>query len=317
MRKNIVPILAVLTLVSCGGGESNSVKQQGFISQPVEEGQEESTVPQSENHYAIWQMDSLNEVNFKTSHLIAMELCGHVKRVVDNSITAEFDNNGVMTRYDDGQGELQIMGEPNDEVLSLYVPGGASSYRIDLKNKRLVSYSGGEYAYNWENKYLYDEKGNLVSIEENVTEEEKTSVNKVAVTILETDHHGNWIKRKYGNRIATRTILYYDNAIGGAEESFDPMTSAIELKGSIGGDANCSFSLCGGKGEYKNRYGGRLTKAVSYSSGKLKVEAYDKKTNALLGTFDGDFSSDPSRISYKGVFTNTKTGGKVNFDLHN
>lgn len=329
MKKELMTIFVSSILVSCGGGDANTAKQQesqqesGVEQEHSAQNQEsqetsdsELDSPESEDHYAIWQMDSTNEVNFKTSHLMVMELCGHVKKVTWNQEKIEFDEQGRIVKYDDGQGELQVMGELDEANISFYAPGAASSYEIDMQHKRVATNSGGEYAYYWENKYIYDASGKLVAIEESETEEEKTTVNKRNVTILEEDHHGNWLKRKVGSREESRTIQYYDNPIGGEEASFDPMSSAIQLKGSIGGDANCDFSLCGGKGEYKNSYGVRSTKAVSFSSDQLKVEAYDKQNN-LIGCFEGTFKSDPSHISYKGVFVNSKTGGKVNFDLEN
>lgn len=339
MKKNIVTIITALSLLSCGGSnnttptEDKTKPEVGNIDTPTEStttvNEDEATAehPESEDHYAIWKMDSTNEVNFKTSHLIAMQLCGHVKHVeTSDKCSFDFDANGKMTRYDDGQGELQVMNEPDEESLNLYVPGGACSYGIDLKNKRLNTYTGGEYSYSWEFTYVYDANGKLQYVNEHVTErdevngkeQEKETNTKSMVQVLEADHHGNWTKMKYGERIKTRTISYHDNPIGGFEETGNnPMNCTLQLTGSIGGDNNCTFALANGEGTYKNAYGTRLTKAVAYTNGQLKVEAYDSKSKAQIGYFEGSFTSTGSQMVYKGVFTNIKTGGKVDFNLKN
>lgn len=344
MKKNIVTIITALSLLSCGGSnnttptEDKTKPEVGNIDTPTEStttaNEDEATAehPESEDHYAIWKMDSTNEVNFKTSHLIAMQLCGHVKHVeTSDKCSFDFDANGKMTRYDDGQGELQVMNEPDEESLNLYVPGGACSYGIDLKNKRLNTYTGGEYSYSWEFTYVYDANGKLQYVNEHVTErdevngkeQEKETNTKSMVQVLEADHHGNWTKMKYGERIKTRTISYYNNPIGNncpvnpVSQSIDPMTDIIHLKGSIGGDNNCSFDIIKGKGTYRNSYGCRLAKVVSYAGNQLKVEAFEAKSITHIGFFEGTFTSDENGETYKGVFTNTKTGGKVDFNLKN
>lgn len=332
MKKEILLAITSFALLSCGGESKTATtapKSDADSAKTVSTANSadvDADAPenQSEDHYGIWRMDSTNEVNYKTSHLIAMELCGHVRHVeTSDKCSFDFDKDGKMTKYSDSQGELQIMGEPNEESLSLYVPGGSCSYGIDLKNKRLKSFSGGEYSYHWENIYVYDANGKLNYIEEHVTEREdesdneKSTVTKTKVQVLAVDQHGNWTKVKIGDRLLSRTIYYYDNPLEESSlgECKDQLAVTAQLHGTIGGDNNCSFNLLNGKGSYKNAYGTRIIRVASCSGGKLKVDAFDAKTNRQFGYFEGDFTQNGSQTTYKGVFTNVLSGGKVDFNL--
>lgn len=85
----------------------------------------------------------------------------------------------------------------------------------------------------------------------------------------------------------------------------------IVLHGKLGGDAASTFILNGEEGSYVFSGATRQAKLVSYDpqSGELVVDAY--LNGARIGNFNGVYAND----CYKGIFTNTNNGAKLNFKL--
>lgn len=276
---------------------------------------------QSEDHYAIWQMDSTNEVNFTTYDLAAMEVRGHVKSIINGKSVCRYDKEGRMLAYADECSDFTL-GRNADGCLTMYAVGaGSSTYSIDPETDQLVCYNGGEGATSWINFYKYDAKGRLTEIEyifDDDAEGTRDTYTK-SVTVLESDAHNNWTKRRIGNNIESRTITYYPNAICDEEETtiptvqeFNPAREGYSFIGTIGGDKDAVLTIAGGNGYYRISYGQRSIIVDSYNkgTGKLVIKAYMKKGGPSIGMFDGTYKNG----TYSGVFKNVK-GGKVNFNL--
>ena len=274
---------------------------------------------QSEDHYAIWQMDSTNEVNFITYDLAAMQVHGHVKRIVEEGgNVARFDENGNLIAISDMYSDFMI-GHNDDGCLTTYAVGaGSVTYSINPETDQLVCFSGGEGSSSWVNWYKYDDKGQLIEIEYNIEDlaEETTETTTSKVKILETDQHNNWIKIDIADKIIERTIYYYPNALcdedDSVDESFQPLSQAYSFIGKIGEDNNCTLNINEGQGTYTVAVGERIITVDSYdyNTGKLTILAYFKTKGNALGRFEGVYKDG----EYSGVFTNTK-GGQVNFNL--
>lgn len=274
---------------------------------------------QSEDHYAIWQMDSTNEVNFITYDLAAMQVHGHVKRIVEEGgNVARFDENGNLIAISDMYSDFMI-GHNDDGCLTTYAVGaGSVTYSINPETDQLVCFSGGEGSSSWVNWYKYDDKGQLIEIEYNIEDmaEETTETTTSKVRILETDQHNNWTKIEIADKVLERTIYYYPNALydedDSTEDSFQPLSQAYSFIGKIGEDNNCTLNINEGQGTYTVAVGERIITVDSYdyNTGKLTILAYFKAKGNALGRFEGVYKDG----EYSGVFTNTK-GGQVNFNL--
>ena len=165
--KRIALIIFVSSLIlSCSNGKKTADSAE--TSEPVKVESEEWN-EQSEDHYAIWQMDSTNEVNFITYDLAAMQVHGHVKRIVeDGGNVARFDENGNLTSFNDMYSDYMI-GHNDDGCLTTYAVGaGSVTYSINPETDQLVCFSGGEGSTSWVNWYKYDDNGQLIEIEYNI-----------------------------------------------------------------------------------------------------------------------------------------------------
>lgn len=317
MKKALLPVFLAAFLMACGNSSKTEVSALAGDSTQVDEENE-----QSEDHYAIWQMDSTNEMNFTTYDLAAMEVRGHVKRIVWNSggWVARFSEEGELTFLTDDTSEY-MLGHDEDGFLTSYAVGaGSVVYIIDPKTNLLSCYSGGEGSASWENWYKYDKEGNLTEIEynnEDVAEETKETTRE-KVTVLEVDSHNNWTKRKIGNSVTTRTIIYYPNAIDLGDEpdaegeDFRPFSNKYSFVGTIGKDENCTLTFEGGQGTYTVGVGQRYMDVDRYepTTGELVLMAFMKSSGEMIGKFKGTYKDGV----YKGVFENNN-GGKVNFCL--
>lgn len=323
MKKILVLCLSAFALASCGGSQKSdgSVNDSVSTSKNLTE-KSEGNNEQGKDNYAIWQMDSTKEVNFVTYDLAAMEVRGHVSKIEFslNGLVVKFDENGRIASYVDESSSFQF-GYNDDGCLSVYAVGaGSSTYSINPEADLLACYSGGEGAYSWINNYNYDDKGNLIEIEYNDYDEaensQETTVAKVKV--IAADSHGNWIKRKVGDTVHTRTISYYPNPLGGdegassARNDINPLVDKCTFMGAIGGEKNSTLSLENGTGSYSVKGGERIVYAERFSpsTGQLVLGAYHKNKGNSIGMFDGTFKN----CVYKGVFEN-HNGGKVDFEL--
>lgn len=316
--KRIALIIFVSSLIlSCSNGKKTADSTE--TSEPVKVESEEWN-EQSEDHYAIWQMDSTNEVNFITYDLAAMQVHGHVKRIVeDGGNVARFDENGNLTSFNDMYSDYMI-GHNDDGCLTTYAVGaGSVTYSINPETDQLVCFSGGEGSTSWVNWYKYDDNGQLIEIEYNIEDmaEETTKSTTSKVSILETDQHNNWTKIEIANEIIERAIYYYPNALcdeeDSADDSFQPLSQPYSFMGKIGEDNNCTLNINNGQGTYTVAVGERIVSVDSYdkNTGRLIILAYFKTKGNALGRFEGIYKDG----EYSGVFTNTK-GGHVKFSLY-
>lgn len=321
MKKEIIPIFASLSFVTCSNANNagNDISADSISVDSVADNSGLGDNEQSENHYAIWQMDSTNEVNYTTYDLAAMEVRGHVKKIVWDKVgnVARYDKDGYMMSYSDEHDEYQL-GRNDDGCLTIYACGaGSSTFSIDPETNRIVCYSGGEGGYSWTNFYHYDKNGNLVDIEynnEDITDNSKDS-ETLRVKVLEKDSHGNWTKRKVGENIEKRVITYYSNALEDSKDEevneFRPLMGDYSFMGTIGNDNKCVLTFSRGEGTCSLATGERLVNIDSYNpvNGKFVISAR-LKSGTYIGKYEGVYSDGV----YSGVFTNVN-GGKVNFKL--
>lgn len=318
MKRELTIAFAAVLLTACGNSVNTSDTTNANDSL---EAQSTDINEQSEDHYAIWQMDSTNEVNFTSYDLAAMEVRGHVKRIAYNNggWVARFDEKGTLTKLTDDTSEY-MLGRNDDGCLTTYACGaGSCEYSIDPETDLLVCYSGGEGTSSWVNWYKYDKKGNLIEIEYNY-EDECEDIKETTtkhVKILEKDTHNNWTKIRIGDEITSRTITYYPNPLGDEDESdetkeFLPFSKGYSFAGTIGNDKDCILTFVNGEGSYVISIGQRWAHVESYdpATGKFVVRAFMKSTGHSIGLFTGTYKDGV----YKGVFENFN-GGKVNFDL--
>ncbi len=199
MKKLFIPLFA-LAIISCGNGAKKSNTSESGSAE---------TVQAKEN---MSQEDLEKEDSkFTTSDLAAMEVCGHVKKIEESSVTIMFDKNGNITNAYNSTDEYLV--NHNNGKLSLHCfAAGTSIYTVDTINNRLTSVAGGEGAYQWTNNYIYDDTGELVEIQ-SVTEDFMEDIKETAtqkVETIERDTRGNWTKRKVQNKIESRVIVYHD-----------------------------------------------------------------------------------------------------------
>lgn len=212
----LLPLWALAALSACTmGGNVRDEEATDSVDVAMEDSLAMLRDERSEDHYAIWQMDSTNEVNFMTTDLAAMQVRGHVRTLTWGDYRVEYDEKGNLTRYNDGQGDFDIDYDPDGGLLLYAVGAGSARYSIDPETGLLACLSGGEGAYSFTNWYHYDRQGRWTEVEYNEQDgEDDPTERRERVTILEQDDHGNWTRCRIGKETHTRTITYYPNALG-------------------------------------------------------------------------------------------------------
>lgn len=263
----------------------------------------------------VFAQSNLNNDNFLTDDLAAMEVRGPVKSIVWNKsgYQVKFDKEGNMIFHADPSGEYMVSHDDNG-CLVLYAAGaGTNTYTIDHEMKRLSSIRGGEGGTSWADTYIYNTKGELCQKNTVIMEMNgETNVETHEIAILEKDSHSNWIKRRVGERVETRVITYYTGAEADSHDNdFRPFSRSYTFVGSIGGDKNVILTLNNGEGQVKLSSGVRMIETDTYdaNTGKLVLRSFFKN-GSMVGHYDGTMNNG----MYTGVFTNLK-GGKVNFSL--
>ncbi len=329
MKKLLIALSIIAIATSCNNGKAEQEKRQ------ADSLRQDDSIRQAESariaaEYAAWQADSAREVDFYTVDIVALEARGHVKKIVEhngNNVTYNFSESGRLTSARDSGGPYDVTRQGNS--LHFYALGaGTNYYNVDMNTGRLVSNEGGEGGYGWSNYYNYDSQGNLISIR-NVSDDYADDTHEVEtskVEILARDAHGNWLQRRVGSYVQSRSITYYPNPLdtpftpstsasltssGNNGSSFAPLTGTYNLVGKIGGDGNCVLALSGGTGSYEVSNGARNVQVTSYdqTTGHLVISAY-LPSGKYVGQFDGTYQAG----TYQGTFTNYR-GGHVTFNL--
>lgn len=294
---------ASLFLASCAGGADNSNQSAD-----------------SNNSQSAPQTASLasSVASADTKVKLAHEVKGPVRLMVSNEVdglAVKFDEKGnLVYRMTCGLGNrCQTLEQPDG---SLYMTFGGTVLYYTSAGK-LDSIVGGEEGYYFSKIYNYGSDGNVnqfIDIEGSEQEGE-TSRKKREVKVLETDAHGNWLKRKEGDKVVVREISYYgepDNVY-----PFRPNDYQYYFCGKVSSMDVMSFTFGGNKeGECDLNGSKRKLKLVSFDqkSGDMKIEA--KMNGKVVGYYEGKVTITENEYQYKGNFKNVN-GASVPFELTN
>ncbi|MBQ0029669.1 MAG: hypothetical protein KBT32_04460 [Bacteroidales bacterium] len=296
---------SAVVLASCTGGADNGNGGQSV----------DSTNSTSQQKTIILEKTAASaETKVKLAH----EVKGPVRLVVSNEIdglAAKFDEKGqLIYRMTSGMGNrCQILEQPDGSLYMTWT--GTVLYYTN--SGKLDSIVGGEEGYYFSQIYNYGPDGNvneIVYIEGNEQEGE-TLREKRNVKVLETDAHGNWLKRKEGDMVVVREISYYgepDNVY-----PFRPNDFQYHFCGKISTMDVMSFTFGGKKeGECVLNGSKRNLRLVSFDekTGDMKIEA--KMNGKVVGYYEGKVTITDNEYQYKGDFKNVN-GASVPFELSN
>lgn len=248
--------------------------------------------------------------------LAAFEVKGPVKYIFTTSdiydaMLTKFTENGHLAYRMSDIRSFQINVSGNDVCLA-ETPDGSTCYKVE--NGRLTKCVSGDGPISVIMEYIYD--GNQLKKIHTIEDDEASnehSEKDLSVELLETDAHGNWIRRKVGNKVQTREISYYGEAETISPFNVDKMT--YRFQGRIGSEETLTFYLQKKDSHCILKSGKRDLSVASYNAetGKLVVNASLKGKH--IGAYEGTLNTNATPFTYKGVFTNVN-GGKVDFDLH-
>lgn len=310
---SIIPVFTS----SCGNNSKDDTARQDAIADSI--AREDS----------IWRADSLAKCSMCTPDLEFFELHGPVKSMRMNENTYSFSEQGQLVRIDgydpfkvtfnDGYTPQIDMRRNKDGYIN-QMGGWECGTEFTWKNGKIVKESGGAEAFYWEYAYTYDDDGNITCRKGKEGEwddyEKKVEYN---YSYPERDAFGNWTKRvgTGTEKITTnRTITYYPierYASNETEKGFNPDKKTYSFTGKIGGDYSATLEIGPAGGNYTISGGKRDLKMGMYDpkTGTLEMYAFHAGSNKQIGCFEGTLTGD----TYKGVFTNLNTGGKVDFKL--
>ncbi|MBO4593172.1 MAG: hypothetical protein J5678_03170 [Bacteroidaceae bacterium] len=280
--------------------------------------------------------DSIEWASFTSKDLTFFGLHGHVKAMVRNGTTFEFDTLGNWTKI----GNVSPYGRKIDfyDYYSVYSHDangfitheefweGGTEYI--WKDGRIVGENSFNCAYECRLSYDYDTLGNvskMTMVESDDAGETWSKPTKIDIKYINFDELGNWTLRKSNNGSDYRFIVYYDqpsiNKNAGFKDQssteFNPWQHKYILKGSIGKEKECPFTIGPKGGVYSIELGTRNNEVTAWDSktGQLTMSALKFSDGQKLGEFQGTVTSETGgKFRYKGTFTNEK-GGKVNFNL--
>lgn len=163
------------------------------------------------------------EIFMKKDYIIA-DVKGHVKSVNTEMLRYTFQRNGLLDDYDylgssfgnENGFELEIERDKNGYIHRIY--NGTVSvdeFCYDIINNRLSKFMNYDDGGSTTITFTYDENGNVIRehivdvISDFDSDFTETETRTVYIVVLEKDSKGNWTKRKYNDKIQTRTIEYY------------------------------------------------------------------------------------------------------------
>lgn len=271
-----------------------------------------------------WTIDSAKMARLSTPDLEYCEVSGPVKSITyKQGSKYEFNRDGQLV-FIDGYNPflLRVKGEDTYDKMMLkrnsngeinYYTMWESGEDYEWKNGKLSKIEGGGEGYEWHVTLNYDDKGLLRSKKgyqqmEDGSEHEDINIE---YTYLDTDSHGNWIKRKAGKETEIRTITYFNTTRPGAND-FSPVLRTYDFTGKIGTEKDCPLQIGPDGGYYVVNSGKKALRFTDYDpdKGELTIDAYKTDKDEFIGRFSGKLSGN----SYKGSFINYK-GGKVAFEL--
>lgn len=271
--------------------------------------------------------DSIEWVNFTSKDLTFMGLHGHVKAMIRNGVTFEFDTLGNWTKIDDVSPYNREVGFYDDySVYSRDENGfitnesfweGGTEYI--WRDGRIVGENSFNCAYECRLSYEHDTLGNVSKITIVESEDAGESWSKpsdIEIKYLNFDEFGNWTLRKSENGSDTRFITYYDKTKSGQKSNFNPWHKAHIMVGSIGNEKRCPFAIGPKGGIYCVAVGTRNTEVTAWDAktGQLTVSAFKVSDGHKIGEFVGTVTTEENGVRYKGTFTNEKSA-KVDFNL--
>jgi hypothetical protein len=139
-----------------------------------------------------------------TPDLTFFELRGPVKKMSEDGLTYEFDENGNLTRHD---GEFTFSRDEQGRIVKMNGYENHVTYLWDAE--RPIGSKAAAEGMMLSESYTYDERGFVVKIKH--TEDGEVSYETLSYSGL--DQYGNWTKRssegyEYGRGSASRTIEY-------------------------------------------------------------------------------------------------------------
>lgn len=317
-------LCAGLATISCNGNSNANTTSAN---------NDESSANNIVDGKALKNADSENSEDISkmtTPDLAFYYLHGPVKYMQQGDFICQFNEKGELISYN---GYNPFEGNCYDQ--------GYYNPRITLergKDKYIEGESGWEWGtdYTWkdghiikehtqaeadvyEYNYKYDDKGDLIGMD-GVTymcdeENDRTEI-KLTFTYGKRDSYGNWLERiRKGENddcddVTKRIIVYY---MSSENADFNPEKETYKMSGIIGGQKDCEMTIGSDGGFYMLSSGRRDLKIALFNpaDNTLKLYAYLKSSDMPIGIFEGKVVDG----EYKGVFTNYKTEGKVDFKL--
>lgn len=286
-----------------------------------------------------WTNDSIAKTQEATPDLSFFNLHGPVKYVIeDETSIMQFDEEGKLTSMN---GYDPFVGTPYDNPDYIRI-----AYDRDKKGRiaewhgweaccnytwkdGLVVHASGQYeALSEETDYKYNKQKEVIEISGYYSEfgDESQTKEMTKFSYPEHDKYGNWTKKiirskeddgDFTEDESERMIVYYPILRPGAKPtktSHNPEAALVKMNGTIGGNSDCSFEVGPKGGEYVLPGGPRQLKIAMFNpeDNTLFVYAYVKSSVVPIGIFKGKIESG----TYKGVFTNLRNDGKVEFNLN-
>lgn len=141
-----------------------------------------------------------------TPDLTFFGLKGPVKKITEDGMTYEFDQNGNLTKH---SGTFSYKRDNQGRIIEMKGYENNVTYKWDGDN--LVGSEAIAEGSMHEESYTYDERGFVVKIKHTIDGDAEYET----LTYSNLDNYGNWTKRtskgyEYGRGSATRTIEYYN-----------------------------------------------------------------------------------------------------------
>ncbi|MBQ6072233.1 MAG: hypothetical protein IKQ75_09755 [Bacteroidales bacterium] len=186
MKKSLFAVVALATCLICASC-NNSHKR-------------------SEDVSGKGTVDTVSQLSVTNPDLTFFELHGPVKKMSEDFLVYEFDENGNLTRHN---GEFTFSRDKQGRIVKMNGYENHVTYLWD--SERPIGSEAAAEGMSLLESYTYDNRGFVVKIKH--TEDGEVSYETLSYSGL--DKYGNWTKRssegyEYGRGSASRTIEYYE-----------------------------------------------------------------------------------------------------------
>lgn len=257
----VVVILAILLIM-------NKCNQHEKIDHTGENPYENAIMEEESADVSTAATLPVEEATFITPDLAFAGVRGHVKSITTEDGVYKFTKDGRVTTWPSripAEYERDINRDDDGFITSIcYSTICCDQYEFDKKNTRLTKIDFGYDDCSKNITFIYNEQGVVIKEDEKIVsypdnepgdeieddyvpQEPETTYKSHIISIIETDVHGNWVKRRYDNTIQTRSIEYYtdenNSSVQKIAEEHDSKSSQKEM------DRNVDSSIVG-KWEY-------------------------------------------------------------------